>query len=117
MKITDDSLRNPWDNIKCTNIQIIGVPEEETKKGFEKNFKEIIVETFIQHGKGNRQSSPRNAKSPIQDKHAKTCNNQINKKLKSRDITLPSKFCLVKAMVFPVVMYGCESWIVKKAER
>ena len=37
--------------------------------------------------------------------------------LKSRDITLPTKFCLVKAMVFPVVMYGCESWSVKKAER
>ena len=37
--------------------------------------------------------------------------------LKSRDITLPTKFCLVKAMVFPVVMYGCESWTVKKAER
>ena len=36
---------------------------------------------------------------------------------KSRDITLPTKVCLVKAMVFPVVMYGCESWIVKKAER
>ena len=36
--------------------------------------------------------------------------------LKSRDITLPAKFCLVKAMVFPVVMYGCESWTVKKAE-
>ena len=35
---------------------------------------------------------------------------------KSRDITLPIKFCLVKAMVFPVVMYGCESWTVKKAE-
>ena len=35
---------------------------------------------------------------------------------KSRDITLPTKFCLVKAMVFPVIMYGCESWIVKKAE-
>ena len=35
--------------------------------------------------------------------------------LKSRDITLPTKFCLVKAMVFPVVMYGCESWTVKKA--
>ena len=34
---------------------------------------------------------------------------------KSRDITLPTKFCLVKAMVFPVVMYGCESWTVKKA--
>ena len=36
--------------------------------------------------------------------------------LKSRDITLPTKFRLVKAMVFPVVMYGCESWTVKKAE-
>ena len=37
--------------------------------------------------------------------------------LKSRDITLPTKFHLVKAMVFPVVMYGCESWTIKKAER
>ena len=37
--------------------------------------------------------------------------------LKSRDITLPTKGCLVKAMVFPVVMYGCESWTIKKAER
>ena len=36
---------------------------------------------------------------------------------KSRDITLPTKVCLVKAMVFPVVMYGCESWTMKKAER
>ena len=37
--------------------------------------------------------------------------------VKSRDITLPTKVILVKAMVFPVVMYGCESWTVKKAER
>ena len=37
--------------------------------------------------------------------------------LKNRDITLSTKFCLVKAMVFPVVMYGCEGWTVKKAER
>ena len=37
--------------------------------------------------------------------------------LKSRDITLPTKVCLVKATVFSVVMYGCESWTVKKAER
>ena len=35
---------------------------------------------------------------------------------KSRDITFPTKVCLVKAMVFPVVMYGCESWTVKKVE-
>ena len=40
----------------------------------------------------------------------------LDRILKSRDITLPTKVCLVKAMVFPVVMYGCESWIVKKAE-
>ena len=36
--------------------------------------------------------------------------------LKSRDITLPTRVCLVKAMVFPVVMYGCKSWTIKKAE-
>ena len=40
----------------------------------------------------------------------------LNSILKSRDITLPTKICLVKATVFPVVMYGCESWTIKKAE-
>ena len=42
--------------------------------------------------------------------------NNLDSIFKSRDITLPTKVCLVKAMVFPVVMYGCESWTVKKAE-
>ena len=42
---------------------------------------------------------------------------KLDSKLKSRDITLPTKVHLVKAMVFPVVMYGCESWTVKKVER
>ena len=42
---------------------------------------------------------------------------QLDSILKSRDITLPTKVCLVKALVFPVVMYGCESWPIKKAER
>ena len=37
--------------------------------------------------------------------------------LKSRDITLPKKVCLVKAMVFPIIMYGCDSWTIKKVER
>ena len=41
---------------------------------------------------------------------------KLDRILKSRDITLPTKVRLVKAMVFPVVMYRCESWIVKKAE-
>ena len=40
----------------------------------------------------------------------------LDSTLKSRDVTLPTKVCLVKAMVFPVVIYGCESWTVKKAE-
>ena len=40
----------------------------------------------------------------------------LDSTLKSRDITLPTKVCLVKAIVFPVVMYGCESWTIKKAE-
>ena len=40
----------------------------------------------------------------------------LDSKLESRDITLPTKVCLVKSMAFPVVMYGCESWTIKKAE-
>ena len=41
---------------------------------------------------------------------------QTRQHFKSRDVTLPTKVCLVKAMVFPVVMHGCESWTIKKAE-
>ena len=40
----------------------------------------------------------------------------LDRIFKSRDITLPTKVCIVKAMVFPVIIYGCESWIIKKAE-
>ena len=46
MKRAEDSLRDLWDHMKHTNIQIIGVPEEEKKKGYEKIFKEMIVENF-----------------------------------------------------------------------
>ena len=46
IKRTEDSLRDLWDNIKCTNIRIIGIPEEEKKKGYEKIFEEIILENF-----------------------------------------------------------------------
>ena len=48
---------------------------------------------------------------------ARTVMTNLDSILKSRDITLPTKVRLLKAMVFPVVMYGCESWTVKKAER
>ena len=46
MKRTEDSLRDLWGNIKCTNIRIIGVSEEKQKKGYEKFFEEIVVENF-----------------------------------------------------------------------
>ena len=51
MKRTEDSLRDVWDNIKHTNIRIIGVPEEEKRKGTEKIFQEIIVKNFPNMGK------------------------------------------------------------------
>ena len=49
--------------------------------------------------------------------HRRKAMTNLDSILKSRNITLPRKACLVKAMVFPVVMYGCESWTIKKAER
>ena len=83
MKRTEDSLRDLWNNIKHTNIWLIGVPEEEKKKGYEKIFEEIIVENFPNMENGNSQSSPRGTKSPIQDKpkrkYTKTHTNQTNK--------------------------------------
>ena len=83
MKRTEDSLRDLWGNIKHANIHMIGAPEEEKKKGYEKIVEEIIV-SFPQHGKGNSQSSPKGTKSPIQEKpkekHTKkTHTNQTNK--------------------------------------
>ena len=79
MKRTEDSLRDFWDNIKHTNIQIIGVPEEEEKKkGYEKIFEDIIFENFP-----NMEKETVKSKSPIQDKpkekHANTHTNQTNK--------------------------------------
>ena len=67
MKRTEDSLRDHWDNIKCTNIQIIGVPEEEKKKGYENSFEEIIVENFL-NMKKEIVNQVQEVQSPIQDK-------------------------------------------------
>ena len=50
-KRIEDNLRDPWDNVKCPNIWIIGVPEEDKKKGHEKILEEIIVENFPKMGK------------------------------------------------------------------
>ena len=82
MKRTEDSLRDLWDNMKRTNIWIIGVPEEEKKKGTEKIFEEIIVENFPNMGK-EIVNQVQEAQSPIQDKskekHARTHINQTIK--------------------------------------
>ena len=48
--------------------------------------------------------------------HGRKVITSLDSVLRSRDITLPTKDCIVKAMVFPVVMYGCENWTIKKAE-
>ena len=83
MKRTEDSLRDLWNNNKDTNIWIIGVPQEEKNKGYEKIFEEVIVEDFPNMEKEIVLSSPRGTKSLIQDKpkekHAKT-HNCINPK-------------------------------------
>ena len=82
MKRPEDSLRNLWENIKCTNIRIIEVPEEEKKKEYEKNFEEIIVENFSTMEKVVV-NKVQEAQSPTQDKpkerHTKTHTNQTNK--------------------------------------
>ena len=51
IKRNEDSLRDLWDNVKCPNIQTIGVPEEEKKKDHEKILQEVIVENFLKMGK------------------------------------------------------------------
>ena len=82
MKRTENSLRDLWDNIKRTNIHIIGVPEEEKMKTFEKIFEETIVEKFPNMEK-EIVNQVQEAQSPIQDKpkeeHAKTHTNQTLK--------------------------------------
>ena len=83
MKRTEDSLRDLWDHIKCTNIQIIGVPEEEKKKGYEKIFEEIIIENSPNMEKEIVNQVQEAQRVPyrinLKEKHAKTHTNQTNK--------------------------------------
>ena len=82
IKRNEDNLRDPWGNVTCPNIQIIGVPGEDDKKGHEKISEEIIVENFPKMGK-EIATQAQEIQSPKQDKpkvkHPKTHINQINK--------------------------------------
>ena len=82
MKRTEESLRDWWDPIKCTNIRIIRIPEEEGKKGCEKIFEKIIVENFPSMEK-EIVNQVQEAQSPTQDKpkekHTEIHTNQTNK--------------------------------------
>ena len=92
VKRAEDSLRDLWDHIKCTNIWIIEVPEEEKKKRYEKFFEEITVENFPNKEK-QIVDQLQKAQSPIQDKpkekHAKTHTNPT-KKTKHKERILKS---------------------------
>ena len=81
MKRTEDSPRDVWDHIKCTNIQIIGVPEEEKKKGYEKIFEKIIVENFPNMEKEiiNSKRHKESIQDKPQEKHTNTHTNQTNR--------------------------------------
>ena len=84
MKRAEDSLRDLWDHIKHTNIQIIGVPEEEEKKkGYEKIFEEITVENFPNMEKETVNQVQEAQRVPYRinpkEKHTKTHTNQTNK--------------------------------------
>ena len=82
IKINEDNLRDLWDNVKCPNIRIVGVPEDDKKKGHEKILEEIIVENFPKTGK-EIITQVQESQSPKQDKpkakHPKMHINQINK--------------------------------------
>ena len=82
MQRNEDSLRDLWDKIICTNICIIGVPEEEREKGPEKIFEEIIIENFPNMGK-ETVTQVQELQRPSQDKpkeeHTETHINQIDK--------------------------------------
>ena len=94
----------------------IGVPEGQDKyKEAESLFKEKQWLKISLTQRKKETSKPRKLRVPNKNLGRKVMTN-LDSIFKSRDINLPTKVRLVKAMVFPVVMYGCESWTVKKAE-
>ena len=82
MKRTEDSLRALWDNIICTDIRIIGVPEEDKNKGYEKIFEEIVVENFPNMEKEiviQVEEAQSSTQDKLKEKHAKTHTDQGKK--------------------------------------
>ena len=94
---------------------LMKVKEESDKVGSKLNIQKTKI--WSHHFMGNRWGNSRNCSHKIKRRlllGRKTMTN-LDSILKSRDITLLTKMCTVKAMVFPVVIYGCESWTIKKA--
>ena len=111
------------------------VKEESENAGLKLNIRKtqehgIQSHHFMGNRRGKTESSDRFYFLGLQNHCRRNCRDEIKRRLflerkamtnldsilKSRDITLPTKVCIVKAMVFPVVMYGCESWTIKKVE-
>ena len=76
---------------------------------------ETVTDSIWEGGWGSRITVDGNCSHKIK-RHGRKAMNNLDSILKSKDITLPTKVYLVKGMVFPVVVYGCESWAIKKAE-
>ena len=89
---------NPVCNFKCKDCSLSSLPSPDSGRDF--------IDVACEHLRTRHWSSD----------NALSSDNAWDSILKSRNITLPTKVCLVKTMVFPVVLYGCESWTIKKAE-
>ena len=134
ISITSDMQMTPplWQKVKKLNILLMKVKEESEKAGLKLNSQKMkimasspitswqidgeTVRNFIFLGSKITADSAYSHEIKRHLLLGRKVMTNLDSILKSRDITLPTKVHLVKAMVFPVVMYGCESWTIKKAE-
>ena len=113
MKVKQESEKVGWKlNIQKTKIMAYG---PITSWKIDGEMVETVSDFIFLYSKitANGDCSPEIKRQLLLGRKAKT---NLDSILESRDITLLTKFCLVKTMLFPIVMYGCESWIIKKAE-
>ena len=132
LRYTDDTTIMAENEEELKSL-LIKVKEESEKVGLKLNIQKLSIQShhFMANRWGNKGNSVRLYFGGSKITADNDCSHEIKRSLllgrkvmtnldsifKNRDITLPTKVRLVKAMVFPVVMYGCESWTVKKSER